>query len=57
MGTITFREIRKPEEMRQLKAGPISILTGKNLRTASEASSTKPSATPNDSVQKGADKK
>ena len=55
MGTITFREIKKPEEMRQLKAGQISILTGKNLKTTLEASSTRQAQS--DGVQKRADKK
>ena len=58
MAPITgLREITRPEDMRQLKAGQISILTGKNLKTTSEASSTKPSAPQSDGAQQEADNK
>ena len=36
---ISIREIKEGEELPQIKAGPISILTGKNLKISSEASS------------------
>ena len=45
MGKVISRKvITRDEDLRQIKAGPISILTGKNLRTSSDPSSTKPKA-------------
>ena len=42
MGKVIYkRRITKAEDIRQLKAGPISILTGKNLKTSSDGSSAK----------------
>jgi len=43
MGKVILRRvITKDEDLRQIKAGPISILTGKNLKTPSTTSSQKP---------------
>ena len=39
---ISYRVITKDEDLRQLKAGPISILTGSNLKTSQTTSSQKP---------------
>jgi hypothetical protein len=38
---ISRRVITKDEDLLQLKAGPISILSGSNLKTSSSASSQK----------------
>ena len=39
---ISYRVITRDEDLLQLKAGPISFLTGKNLKTSQTASSQKP---------------
>ena len=38
---ISYRVITRDEDLLQLKAGPISILTGSNLKTSQTASSQK----------------
>ncbi len=43
MGKVILRRvITRDEDLLQLKAGPISILTGSNLKTSQTASSQKP---------------
>ena len=45
MGKVTStRWITKEEDMPQIKGGKFSIVTGKNLRTSSDAESKKPKA-------------
>ena len=42
MGKVSpIRWIKRPEDVRQLKAGPISIVTGRNLKQSSGTSSIK----------------
>jgi hypothetical protein len=41
---ISPKVITRDEDLRQIKVGPISILTGRNLKTSSAPSSTKPKA-------------